>query len=225
MSVQIINPSIFGGGVITQDARMTPYNNGGGSTDPHTLTSMTVASGASLLLVQFGWESSRTVSAVKWGGSGGEDMVNHAAATVSQSGLYNVETWYKISPTAQTASIWVDLSGSTGLVAKAISFFGTDLTTPIVDADVGSGDPVDSLAIASALVPTGIGWVEAFALNERASDTHKWADATEDFDNLQGNTFNCTGAHEEGVTSNKTPSVSTSLTQAMSIAAVMLQAA
>lgn len=219
-----------GAGVITEDAR-TAYN-GDASADPHTFNH-TAGASADFLVVKIAYENTRTVSDVKWGGSGGTSLTKDAGSAREEAtgGAINSQIWYLANPATGTQEVWIDLSaGGNNVGAEAVTLIGVDQASPVVDSNGGTTTGGDSVSAEGALVPDGTNWLEAVAVDGsgNAGETYTWSGSiTED------NLINVTGAyittaHQADVESNVTPSVDRDVTgnpQDWALSAILLRAA
>lgn len=104
---------------------------GGASVASLTTASWTIAGANRYLHAAVGISGSPpTVSAVKWGGSGGTDLTAVDQSGVVQS-FMRLELWGLIAPTAQTSTLYASFSGTADeCCIGGVSYTGVDQSTP-----------------------------------------------------------------------------------------------
>ena len=132
-----------------------------------------------LLVVGVSLRGSTTVNGVTYGGTALTNVADNQGA----GNQNRASVWYLLRPPSGTATVAVTLSGSTSVMAGAVSFSGVDQTTPLGTAAVANGTSANpSVTVSSGsrqlvidvLASNG----DAGALSAAAGQTEQWNGGT-----------------------------------------------
>lgn len=197
--------------------------------DPRSSGNFTVASGSSWLGVKCAWENAETITEVRWGGSGGAVMSLVTGSEQTSSGNRKTAIYQLVNPTAQTSTIWVDLSASFIFAFELVSLFGVDTADPIDDVDGNTASSATAIACASALVASASGrWMESIGSGGNPALTHTpQGSATETADaDSGGGAFRIFGSFQAGIDTSVTPGFDVDTdSHTMALSAVLLNPA